>query len=113
LRTCSKYCCTYACNATGTSSRLISPPACGVMRVALGVGRAQLLIAVLDFHGQLSGDIGRALADDLADLAHGRKLFGELHVFAAVLPANAAAGLLGGRLLPALAGLPDCALCAF
>src|ERR1017187_3006860 len=76
----------------------------GVMRVALGVGRAQLLIAVLHFHGQLAGNVGRALADDLADLAHGRKLFGELHVFAAVLPANAASGLLGDRLLPALTG---------
>src|SRR5260370_15579858 len=26
LRSCSKYCCTYCLNATGTSSRLISPP---------------------------------------------------------------------------------------
>jgi hypothetical protein len=80
------------------------PASLGVMRVALCVLCAQLLIAVFDFDSKLSRDIGGALADDFADLAHGRKLFGQLHVFAAVLPADAAARLLGGGLLPALAG---------
>src|ERR1017187_9574099 len=69
----------------------------------LRVGCVQLLIGGLHLHRGLAADGGGALAQDLADLAHGRELFGILDGFIAILAADAAAGLLAGLLRIALA----------
>src|SRR5579862_1980638 len=55
----------------------------------------QLLLAVSHFDHHLAGDVLRALAENLADLAHGLELLGFLGGFVAVGRADAALGILG------------------
>src|ERR1022692_826543 len=74
-----------------------------VLRTLLRIGRAQLLIGGLHFHGGFAADVGGALAEDLADLAHGGELLGVTDGLIALLAADAAAGLLAGLLGIALA----------
>src|ERR1019366_4299166 len=73
------------------------------LRTLLRIGRAQLLIGGLHFHGGFAADVGGALAEDLADLAHGGELLGVTDGLIAILAADAAAGLLAGLLGIALA----------
>src|ERR1019366_3859051 len=74
-----------------------------VLCTLLRIGRAQLLIGGLHFHGGFAADVGGALAEDLADLAHGGELLGVTDGLIAILAADAAAGLLAGLLGIALA----------
>ena len=70
---------------------------------AVRVLGAELLLGVLHLDGGLAADGLRALADDLADLAHGGELLGVLQLLIAVLAADAAAGLFAGLLGVAVA----------
>src|ERR1041385_4536512 len=76
-----------------------------VGRLTLSPWRLELLLTGPDLHHHLAGDVGRALAENLADLAHGRELFGFARRLVAILGANAALGTLGwglvGRFLAA------------
>src|SRR5580700_2252537 len=75
-----------------------------MLRAALHVGRVQLLAGGLHLHRRLPGNRGRPLADQLADLAHSRQLLCLPYLFAAVVAADAAPGLLGGLLRFILSG---------
>src|SRR5262249_36118378 len=70
---------------------------------AIGVLRAKLLLGRVHFDRHFSGHISRPLADNLADLAHRRELFGQPGVLGAILSADAAAGIVAGLLIGALA----------
>src|SRR5215471_6852891 len=74
-----------------------------MLRALARVGRAQLLIGGLHFDRRLASQVCRALAQNLADLSHGRELLGVLDILIAILAADAAAGLLARLLGIALA----------
>ena len=67
------------------------------------IGCAQLLAGVLHFHRGFAGQVGRPLAQNLRNLAHGGKLFRVLDGLVAVLAADSTAGLLAALLGIALA----------
>src|SRR5579864_3741654 len=75
----------------------------GVRDVGLRIRSLQPLLARRHFHRDLARHVGGALADDLADLTHGGQLFSELGIFVPVLAADAAARLVGGLLIGAVA----------
>src|SRR5262249_4638056 len=69
---------------------------------ALGIRRLELLLGGIHFNRHFTRHVGRSLADDLTDLAHGGELLGQFRVLRSVLLADAASGIVAGLLVRAL-----------
>src|SRR5712691_10858261 len=74
-----------------------------VRRFAVRVRCFELLLRGIHLNGHFAGHIGRALADNLADLAHGGELLGQFGVFRSVLLADATTRVVAGLLIRAFA----------
>src|SRR5262245_27831150 len=79
-------------------------PALRMLRAALCVRRPDLLAGGFYLHRGLARHRLRPLADNLADLAHRRQLFGLLDALVAVLAAHSAARLIARLLRVVFAG---------